>query len=55
MRASRGSRPDLSSVKTVQLALGHSSPMTTLETCTHEWPETIERTRPLVDESPEPM
>ena len=39
------------SVKTVQLALGHSSPMTTLETYAHEWPEAIERTRSLVDES----
>lgn len=39
------------SVKTVQLALGHSSPMTTLETYAHEWPEAIERTRSLVDAS----
>lgn len=39
------------SVKTVQLALGHSSPTTTLETYAHEWPEAIERTRSLVDES----
>lgn len=37
------------SVKTVQLALGHSSPMVTLSTYTHEWPDAIDRTRALVD------
>lgn len=37
------------SVKTVQLALGHSSPTVTLNTYTHEWPEAVDRTRTLVD------
>lgn len=37
------------SVKTVQMALGHSSPMITLNTYTHEWPDAIDRTRSLVD------
>jgi integrase len=37
------------SVKTVQLALGHSSPMTTLNTYIHEWPDALDRTRSLVD------
>lgn len=37
------------SVKTVQLALGHSSPMITLNTYAHEWPEALDRTRSLVD------
>lgn len=37
------------SVKTVQLALGHSSPMITLNTYAHEWPEAVDRTRSLVD------
>jgi integrase len=36
-------------VKTVQLALGHSSPMITLNTYAHEWPDTLNRTRALVD------
>lgn len=37
------------SVKTVQMALGHSSPMITLNTYVGEWPEAIDRTRTLVD------
>ncbi|MEV1018145.1 tyrosine-type recombinase/integrase [Micromonospora sp. NPDC049801] len=37
------------SVKTVQLALGHSTPMITLNTYVHEWPEAVDRTRNLVD------
>jgi integrase len=37
------------SVKTVQLALGHSSPTITLNTYVHEWPEAVDRTRLLVD------
>jgi integrase len=37
------------SVKTVQLALGHSSPTVTLNTYTHEWPDAIDRTRSIVD------
>jgi integrase len=37
------------SVKTVQLALGHSKPSITLDTYTHEWPDVTERTRTLVD------
>lgn len=37
------------SVKTVQLALGHSTPMVTLKTYVGEWPEAHEKTRALVD------
>ncbi|MGW1678051.1 tyrosine-type recombinase/integrase [Saccharopolyspora sp. NPDC002376] len=37
------------SVKTVQLALGHSSPTITLNVYTHEWPDAVDRTRTLVD------
>lgn len=37
------------SVKTVQLALGHSTPMITLNTYLHEWPDALDRTRSLVD------
>lgn len=37
------------SVKTVQLALGHSTPTVTLNTYVGEWPEAYERTRSLVD------
>jgi integrase len=37
------------SVKTVQLALGHSTPMITLNTYVHDWPDGQERTRSLVD------
>jgi Phage integrase family len=37
------------SVKTVQLALGHSTPAITLNTYTHEWPDAVDRTRNLVD------
>lgn len=36
-------------VKTVQLALGHSTPMITLNTYAHEWPDALDRTRALVD------
>ena len=36
-------------VKTVQLALGHSSPMITLNTYAHEWPDSLDRTRNIVD------
>jgi integrase len=37
------------SVKTVQLALGHSKPSITLDTYTHEWPDAGEQTRSLID------
>ncbi|WP_344621243.1 site-specific integrase [Actinosynnema pretiosum] len=37
------------SVKTVQAALGHASPITTLNVYAHEWPEAVDRTRNLVD------
>jgi integrase len=37
------------SVKTVQLALGHSNPTITLNTYVHEWPDVLDRTRTLVD------
>jgi integrase len=37
------------SIKTVQLALGHSSPTVTLNTYVHEWPDVLDRTRSLVD------
>jgi integrase len=37
------------SVKTVQLALGHSTPMITLNTYAHKWPDALDRTRVLVD------
>ncbi len=37
------------SVKTVQLALGHSTPTVTLYTYVHEWPDVLHRTRSLVD------
>lgn len=37
------------SVKTVQLALGHSNPMITLNTYAGEWPDALDRTRSLVD------
>jgi integrase len=36
-------------VKTVQLALGQSSPIITLNTYAHEWPDALDRTRALVD------
>lgn len=36
-------------VKTIQLALGHSSPIITLNTYAHEWPDALDRTRSLVD------
>lgn len=39
------------SVKTVQLALGHSTPTTTLDTYVGLWPDQIDRTRILVDEA----
>lgn len=37
------------SVKTVQVALGHSKPSITLDMYVHEWPDAIDRTRNLVD------
>ena len=37
------------SVKTVQLALGHSTPTITLNEYVHEWPDALDRTRSLVD------
>lgn len=37
------------SVKTVQLALGHSTPMITLNEYVGEWPEPHEKTRSIVD------
>jgi len=36
-------------VKTVQLALGHSTPTITLNEYVHEWPDVLDRTRSLVD------
>jgi integrase len=39
------------SVKTVQLALGHSKPSITLDTYTHEWPDVTERTRTLMEDA----
>ena len=44
-------------VKTVQLALGHSSPTITLDTYVGLWPDQVDRTRTLVDDAlgvPEP-
>ena len=37
------------SVKTVQMALGHSTPTITLNEYVHEWPDALDRTRALVD------
>lgn len=37
------------SVKTVQLALGHSTATITLNTYAHEWPDAVDRTRTIVD------
>jgi integrase len=39
------------SVKTVQLALGHSTPTTTLNAYVGLWPDQVDRTRTLVDEA----
>jgi integrase len=39
------------SVKTVQLALGHSTPMVTLNIYTGHWPDQIDRTRTLLDQA----
>lgn len=36
-------------MKTVQLALGHSTPTVTLNTYVREWPDVLDRTRSLVD------
>ena len=36
------------SVKTLQLALGHSTPTVTLNEYVHEWPDVLYRTRTLV-------
>jgi integrase len=38
-------------VKTVQMALGHSSPTITLNTYTGLWPDQLDRTRSLVDQA----
>jgi integrase len=37
------------SVKTVQLALGYSTPTVVLNAYVHEWPEALDRTCALVD------
>jgi hypothetical protein len=37
------------SVKTVQLALGQSTPTIPLNEYVHEWPDVLDRTRALVD------
>jgi integrase len=42
------------SVKTVQMALGHSTPTVTLNTYVGLWPEQIDRTRSLLDAALEP-
>ena len=42
-------------VKTVQLALGHSSPGITLNTYVGLWPDQIDRTRNLVDHALGPV
>jgi integrase len=39
------------SVKTVQLALGHSTPTVTLDTYVGLWPDQIDKTRTLVDDA----
>jgi integrase len=39
------------SVKTVQVALGHSSPTVTLNTYVGEWPEAVDRTRAIMDDA----
>jgi integrase len=39
------------SVKTVQMALGHSTPTVTLNTYVGLWPDQIDRTRTLVDDA----
>ncbi len=36
-------------VKTVQLAMGHTTPTITLNTCVGYWPDALDRTRSLVD------
>lgn len=41
-------------MKTVQLALGHSTPMVTLNTYVGYWPDQNDRTRTLVDQAPGP-
>jgi integrase len=38
-------------VKTVQLALGHSTPTITLNTYVGLWPDQVDRTRTLVDDA----
>lgn len=43
------------SVKTVQLALGHSKPSITLDTYTHEWPDVEQRTRTLMEDALRPQ
>jgi integrase len=39
------------SVKTVQVALGHSSPTVTLNTYVGQWPEAVDRTRAIMDDA----
>jgi hypothetical protein len=36
-------------VKTIQLALRHSTPTVTLNAYVHEWPDAVDRTRSLLD------
>jgi len=36
-------------VKTVQLAMGHTTPTITLNTYVGHWPDALDRTRSLVD------
>jgi integrase len=40
-----------SSPKTVQIALGHSSPTVTLNTYVGQWPEAVDRTRAIMDDA----
>jgi len=40
-----------SSVKTVQVALGHSSPTVILNTYVGQWPEAVDRTRAIMDDA----
>ena len=48
-RSSRRRRRSWASVKTVQLAPGHSTTTITLNENVHEWPHVLDRTRSLVD------
>lgn len=42
------------SVRTVQVRLGHASAVETLDTCSHLWPDSDDRTREAVDSVPGP-